>query len=137
MKIPLKLLIFVASLFTITVQQLHAGEIVTDKNGNQIQLNDDKTWYYLDDPDHNALAIKQNVLGYSMAGDFDAAFDEAFRMKDMDERDLLLLNIWNFTVQRSDCGAIKKLVENLSNPGKRLVFGMNQKIFARNKADQI
>ena len=127
MKIPLKLLIFAASLFTITAHHLHAGEIVTDKNGNQIQLNDDKTWYYLDDPDHDALAIKQSVLGYSMAGDFDAAFEEAFRMKDMDERDLLLLNMWNFTVQRSECIAMKKIVESLSNPGKRLVFGMNQK----------
>jgi hypothetical protein len=123
----MNVLVFFAALFAATVQQLHAGEIVTDKNGNKIQLNDDKTWQYLDDPSLDIPAIKQSVLGYSMAGDFDAAFVETSRIMDVDDRDLVLLNIWNFTVQKSDCTAMGKIVENLSNPGKKLVFGLNHK----------
>ena len=62
-----------------------------------------------------------------MADNFEAAFDDALRIKDMDERDLVLLSMWNFTVQKSDCDAMETIVGNLSNAGKRLVFGMNYK----------
>lgn len=127
MRAFLKPLVILGTCILSTMQPVCAGEIVTDKNGNKIQLNDDKTWHYVDDPTQDLLAIKQSVLGLSMAGNFEAAFDDALRIKDMDERDLVLLSMWNFTVQKSDCDAMGTIVDSLSNAGKRLVFGMNHK----------
>ena len=56
MRAFLKPLVFLGTCILSTMQPVFAGEIVTDKNGNKIQLNDDKTWHYVDDPTQDLLA---------------------------------------------------------------------------------
>ena len=104
-----------------------AEEIVVNSKGEKIKLNDDMTWEFVVGADQDISKITANALGYAMAGDFEAAMSEVNSVKDPENQDMLLLNIWNFATVANDCSVQREIVEKINSASTKGLFAMNLK----------
>ncbi|MFY0989494.1 DUF3157 family protein [Halomonas sp. C05BenzN] len=105
--------------------QVIAQEVVKNSAGEEIILNDDMTWEYVQSDVYDFEKSGRDVIGFAMMGDFEAALEGADKVVNAADRDMLLLNIWNFAIIDSNCVVQEKIVEKISDAGTKGLYSLN------------